>query len=130
MITHVTRFLASAPANETERRAWEWFEKNSVKRPTAVLAAYYRKFFSGDYVRVNVAVNPEYFGLGPSLKAAWAESEWHPQVIRNDAKRLAFVEAFKKWSYAMADNAKFTLMDRTPKSKMLPALDELKVVTP
>jgi len=127
VINHIVLFLANAPANAFERRAWDWFEKNSVKRPATVLSAFYRKYFSGDYVGVNVAVNPEFFGQEPSLKTAWTESEWHPLVIKNDPKRLAFVESFKKWSYVMAENAKSTLMDRKPKSALLPAFDELRV---
>lgn len=130
LINHAVRFWVALPKAEADQRAWDWFQKNSVKRPNAVLSATYRKYFSGDYVSLYVAVNPEYFGQNRSIDTGWAKSEWHPLVIKNDPKRLAFVENFKKWSYVMAENAKATLMDRKPKSPSLPAFDELRVRSP
>lgn len=127
VINHIVGFFATAPTNNFERRAWDWLEKNSVKRPTTVLTAFYRKYFSGDYVQVNMAVNPEFFGQDPSHIEDWNRNEWNPNVIRNHAKRLAFVENFKQWSYMMAESARTTLTDRRPNSASLTALDQLRV---
>jgi len=119
LIDHIVNFGANTPRSETQ--------KNREKLPATVLSASYRKYFSGDFVTATIIVNPGSLGQEPSLKNVWAESEWHPRVIKNDAKRLAFVEKFKKWSYVMAENAKSTLIDRKPKLASLPSFDELRV---
>jgi len=122
LIDHIVNFGANTPRNETQ--------KNRAKLPATVLSASYRKYFSGDFVTATIIVNPESLGQEPSLKTVWAESEWHPQVIKNDPKRLEFMEKFKKWSYVMAENARSTLMDRKPKSAALPGFDEFRVAPP
>jgi hypothetical protein len=126
-INHFVQFYVDAPADVFERKIWTWFQTNKVKLPVTVLTAAYRKYFSGDYVRTAISVNPDWFGQDRSVKTVWAESEWEPLTYDNDPKRKAFVENFKKWSYVMADNARATLYDRKPKAAMLPPLDDLRV---
>lgn len=127
LINHYTEFWVTAPTDQLYRKVWDWYQHNKVKLPNTALSASYRKYFSGDHVSVVIYVNPEVFGQDKALKSDWAESEWNPLAIKEDPKRLAFVENFKKWSYVMAENAKSTLMDRKPKSASLPSLDDLKV---
>ena len=127
LINHVVSFWGGAPTNEFDRKVWDWYQKNNVSLPKTALVASYRKYASGDFVNVSVAVNPEVFGQEPAVKTAWAESEWHPLVIKNDPKRVAFVENLKKWSYVMAENAGATLANRKPKLDSLPSLDDLRV---
>ena len=67
------------------------------------------------------------FGQESALKTTWAESEWHPLLIKNHPKRVAFVGNLKKWSYVMAENASATLANRKPKLDLLPSVDELQV---
>lgn len=126
-IDHIVQWFSRVPSGKLDRKVWDWFRKNKVRLPVTVLNSYYRKYFSGDYVQVNISVNPEWFGQEPAVKTIWAESEWEPLTYDNDPKRKAFVENLKKWSYAMADNARATLRDRKPKVAMLPPLDELRV---
>lgn len=127
LVNHVVSFGANAPSNEFDLKSFDWYQKNAVKLPKTVLVSTYRKYASGDFVFVSLAVNPEIFGQELAVKTAWAESEWHPLVIKNDPKRVTFVENFKKWSYVMAENAAATLANRKPKQELLPSLDELKV---
>ena len=127
LVNHVVSFWVNAPTNEFDRKVWDWYQKNNISLPKTALASAYRKYASGDYVNVSVWVNPETFGQEPALKTAWAESEWHPLILKNEPKRVGFVENFKKWSYVMADNASATLANRKPKLDSLPSLDELKV---
>lgn len=127
LINHVVQFWVNAPTNDFDRKVWDWYQKNNISLPKTALVSAYRKYASGDYVNVSVSVNPEIFGQESGVKTAWAESEWHPLVIKNDPKRVAFVESFKKWSYVMAENASATLANRKPKLDSLPSLDELKV---
>ena len=127
LVNHLVQFWVNAPSSEFDRKTFDWYQKNTVKLPKTALISVYRKYASGDFVSVAIAVNPEMFGQEPSVKTAWAESEWHPLVIKNDPKRVAFVENFKKWSYVMAENAGATLANRKPKLDLLPSLDELKV---
>jgi hypothetical protein len=129
LINHVVPFWVNVPTNSADRKIWDWYKENKVKLPIAVLLGSYRKYFAGDYVQVDIAVNPEYFGEEKSLKSIWAESEWHPLVIKNDPKRLAFVENFKRWLYVMAGDASFTLKERKPKLATLPAFDEFSGVS-
>ena len=119
LIDHIVNFGAGTPRSEAQ--------KKRVKLPATVLSASYRKYFSGDFVTATIIVNPESLGQESSLKTVWAESEWHPRVIKNDPKRLEFVEKFKKWSYVMAENARSTLMDRKPKSTSLPTFDDFRI---
>lgn len=127
LISHYVGFWVTAPTSQFDRKIWDWYQQNKIKLPNTALSASYRKYFSGDYVSVVIYVNPEVFGQDKALKSDWAASEWSSSAIKEDPKRLAFVENFKKWSYVMAENAKSTLMDRKPKSASLPSLDDLKV---
>jgi hypothetical protein len=127
LVNHFVPFWANAPSNEFDRKTFDWSQKNAVNLPKTALAATYRKYAAGDFVIVSIAVNPEMFGQEPTVKTAWAESEWHPLILKNDPKRVSFVENFKKWSYVMADNASATLANRKPKLDSLPSLEELKV---
>lgn len=127
LVNHAVSFWVNAPTNEFDRKIWDWYQKNNINLPKTALVSAYRKYASGDYVSVSVWVNPDVFGQGPTTKTAWAESEWHPLVIKSDPKRVAFVENFKKWSYVMAENASATLTNRKPKLDVLPPLEGLRV---
>lgn len=124
LINHKVGFWLNVPVNANDRKIWEWYAANKIKLPLTVLTGSYRKYFAGDYVNVEVTINPEYFGQDKSLKSVWVESEWHPLIIKNDLKRLDYLENFKKWLYVMVNNASATLKDRKPKLSLLPALDE------
>ena len=126
LINHIVRYWVAAPASEVDKKIWWWFKVNNVNLPSTVLTCSYRKYLSGDFVLVTVSVNPEKFGQAPSTKTVWSESEWHPNAIKNDQARAAFVDGFKKWCYVMAENAKATLSDRKPKLATLPSFTELK----
>ena len=120
-------FWRSAPPHPFDLKIWDWFLTNRISRPIAVLNVDYRNYFSGDFVRARLAVNPEAFGQERSTKTVWAESEWDPLTYEQDPRRKEFVENLKRWSYVLADNARATLRDRKPKAAMLPSLDELRV---
>jgi hypothetical protein len=127
LINHIVRFWVTEPNSAFDKKIWDWFRVNKIRLPTTVLNCSYRKYFAGDYVSVAVWVNPENFGQPPSLKTVWAESEWHPNAIKSDKVRAAFVDGFKKWCYVMVESAKATLSDRKPKPAALPSFAELRL---
>jgi hypothetical protein len=126
LINHITRFQTS-PNSEYEKRIWGWFQTRNVKVPVTVLRCTYLKKTSSDYVTAVVSVNPEKFGQSSATKTVWAESEWHPNAVKGDPTRAAFVDRFKKWCYVMAENARATLYDRKPMSMALPSFEELRL---
>lgn len=127
LLNHAVAYWAKPPSsNDTDRKIFEWWKTNQVKLPETAIMAFYRNYFAGDYVRITIAVNPDYFGLEPVPKSTWAESIWHKDNIKTDPARLAFVERFKTWSYAVTKSATQTLKDRKPEQASLPSLEDLR----
>jgi hypothetical protein len=127
LINHLTAIWTVVPKGDFDRKIYDWLKANNVKLPKTALLAAYVKYAGGDYVLSRFVVNPELLGQDPAVNMTWAENEWHPLVIKNDPKRMAFVENFKKWSMVMVDNSRSTLANRKPLNAPLPSLDELRV---
>jgi hypothetical protein len=123
LINHLTNFWGGdIPSNEFDKKIWHWFKEKNVKLPFNVLSAIYTNHFAGDQVRYSIQVNTEINGLVDIDKKTWGTSPWHVELIKNDPKRLAYFEEFKKWTDAVVKNGRGSLRDTKPLDSELPAL--------
>jgi hypothetical protein len=123
VVNHVTNFLnTDVPTDDYAKSVWTWFRTNKVPLPYNTIFTSYVKYFSGDFVQVSFWFNPEAVGLIDSDKKAWGQSPWHPELIKTDPARTAYIDQVKQWNTALIKNSRATLMDDKPLDPTLPAL--------
>ncbi len=112
---------ANRPTGLVGARLWDWLKANEIEIPSALLWSRYVKYRGGDFVFAVHYVNPEAFGIPPSVERSRYKSEWNASSLKGDALRSAYLERFKKWGYVMATSYRATLLDGGAKERGLPA---------
>lgn len=92
LINHLASYQKAVPSQAFDRHVWDWLQREKVLLPRTALQIQTRLYRFGDFLLVNYTVNPELAGLDPGVESSWASSEWHPGKIKDDPKRLAFLE--------------------------------------
>ena len=100
-INHSHPVWTNVPNNEFDKTIFDWYRVNKIELPKTALAVGYRKYFSGDYVTVRFDINPELVGFSPDTGNSRASSQWHPDLIKEDAGKVRYVDALQKWAETM-----------------------------
>ena len=113
---------ASRPTGLVGPKLWDWLKANNIDLPGTLLWARYVKYQGGDFVWAVHYVNPEAFGLPPSLGRTRVTSEWNQATLKGDAERSAYLEQFSKWGYVMSASARATLVGGSAGESSLPSV--------
>jgi hypothetical protein len=124
LINHITGFWTNVPTDESDRFIFDWYRANKIELPKTAILLTYRKYFSGDYVVVNYFLNPELLGFSPDAGTTWSNSVWHPALIKDDPKKVKFIESLKIYGRTVAPIHRESLMKGRPSAeKLLPFPD-------
>ena len=113
-INHLKSFWTNVPNNEFDKMIFDWYRNNKVEMPSVALNVGYRKYFAGDYINVAYQINPELMGFATDTGTAWANSQWHSGLIKDDAKKVQYVDSLKKWAESIEPAYRASLMKGAP----------------
>jgi hypothetical protein len=66
--------------------------------PGNTLAVYYRIADRSDFLNARFYFNPEAEGFAAPRRADWSTSDWHPLHIKEDPRKVAYLEKIKDWA--------------------------------
>ena len=113
-INHGLPFWTTVPANDFDKLIFDWYRNNKVELPKSALAVGDRKYFSGDFINMAYAVNPELLGFTVDAGNVWANSQWHAGLINDDPKKDQYVDSLKKWAESIEPVYRASLMKGMP----------------
>lgn len=113
-INHLKSFWTNVPNNEFDKLIFDWLRTNKVELPSVALAVGYRKYFTGDFVNATYQINPELMGFATDTGTAWANSQWHSGLIKEDTKKVQYVDSLKKWAESIEPAYRASLMKGAP----------------
>jgi hypothetical protein len=124
-VNHLANFASGVPSNEYDKKIWVWLRETKVLLPKTAISTLYIKYFSGDFVSVRYSLNPEIGGIAPDTSTAWNQSQWHPELIKESAERLKYMDALKAWNAALVVSSNESLKDGKPQTIGLPTFPGL-----
>ena len=85
-------------ASKLQADALDYMHAHHMRLPNTTVYTGYRIADERDYLTVRYHFNPEAEGFVPDQGGGWRTSDWHRDRIDRDPRRVAYIDARKKWS--------------------------------
>lgn len=101
-VNHWRMNRAGSGDSEHWSESRKYLERNQIRAPMDMLGVSFRLANETDYLTVNYFFDPATAGLTPMGDAHWSirtweSSEWHPDRIKGDEKKLAYIKRLISW---------------------------------
>lgn len=101
-VNHWRMNRAGSGDSEHWSESRKYLERNRIRAPMDMLGVSFRLANETDYLTVNYFFDPATAGFTPMGDAHWSvstweSSEWHPDRVKNEEKKLAYIKRLISW---------------------------------